>query len=172
MEGVWALHVCWGVCVACVCMEERKMEGGREGIKPASWGLGDVGEALGRRSGAADGAVSLPTIRRHSYETTHRFFFCIIYKMLPLSLVSHLASTECQESLCARAHAPDTNTCLCVRWQDGKESKRVGHCCHEGKKWKLGSRKVKYVTVSVGNKEQTAVADVSQLQRKKSGKFH
>lgn len=59
-----------------------------------------------RRSGTADRAVPL----LHDKDThTHkgsRVFFCIIYEMLPLSLVLHLTSSECQEKSCA---------CVCIR---------------------------------------------------------
>jgi len=54
-------------------------------------------------------------IRTHKYSTHtekgSRFVFCIIYEMLPLSLVLHLESTECQEKSRESAHA----AAACVR---------------------------------------------------------
>lgn len=103
----------WRVSEQCMCVEvsvctfvwkkERKEEGGGYGIKPVSWGLFSMS---GRRWG--DGVLVLTgqshshDMDTHSTHTTHthrgtRLFFCIIYEMLPLSLVLHLASTECQE---------------------------------------------------------------------------
>ncbi len=118
------MHVCRGKSAFVWKKEgkERKKEVGG-GIKPVSWGLFSMS---GRRLGGVfvlTGQSHSCMIWTHTHTHTHildtyytqrgtRLFFCIIYEILPLSLVLHLASTECQEKRCACESVHATRGCV------------------------------------------------------------
>lgn len=117
-EKCMCVEVC--VCVCCVCVKKRIKERKRGlnlylGVSFRKRGTGE--EECYCWQGSLTLAWNGHTINTYYTHRDTRPFFCIIYEMLPLSLVLHLASTDCQEKICACVCAHEqrcVNTSMCV----------------------------------------------------------
>lgn len=100
--------VCYGVCC-------------KQRIKPPPWGglfrcQGGAGE---EKLECWQGSLTLAwyghtnTIRTTQTHKGSRFVLCIIYETLPLSLVLHLGSTQCQEKSHMHVYTPCRHVSAC-----------------------------------------------------------